>query len=413
MATDRCRAGCRELRELRSAVSALQAKMQNQEGLLMDLEERVATRDSGAHERLRVVEASMAALRSRIDLVDMMHPEETLEAKNFPKTTKARDARDVESEKLLDAQLEKRLVALEAGTEDAKCLRSDLNRVVSIAKANGSRLQALEAKEEPNSRIFSCVEGAAQVATRAFASLDSSVKSMELQVSSITASLTACGEEQQRQAMELKQLGHQVARLETSGASQVQLQGHLQGQLQDVHQLIHDWTLKQDDFQAAKEEFARQMESTAEQKEALMQGLQDSEAQLEHVVKSMASLRAEFGERHAMLEERLSRSQNRVAQEIGEQRVRTESRLHELEEAVAKEEEVEDAVQRNMEHVENRLRGVSRCLQTLYRKVGLSAREALAVQDVAVVSTESEDVWVGPGFCQLRSPRLNFGRSHI
>ncbi|CAL1166914.1 unnamed protein product [Cladocopium goreaui] len=264
MATDRCRAGCRELR---SAVSALQAKMRNQEELLMDLEERVATRDSGAHERLRVVEASMAALRSRIDLVDMMHPEETLEAKNFPaKATKGHErsprslkARDVQSEKLLDAQLEKRLVALEAGTEDAlKCLRSDLNRVVSIAKANGSRLQALEAKEEPNSRIFSCVEGAAQVATRAFASLDSSVKSMELQVSSITASLTACGEEQQRQAMELKQLGHQVARLETSGASQVQLQGHLQGQLQDVHQLIHDWTLKQDDFQAAKEEFARQ-----------------------------------------------------------------------------------------------------------------------------------------------------------
>jgi hypothetical protein len=31
---------------------------------------------------------------------------------------------------------------------------------------------------------------------------------------------------------------------------QVQLQGHLQGQLQDVHRLIHDWTLKQDDFQA-------------------------------------------------------------------------------------------------------------------------------------------------------------------
>lgn len=385
----------------------------------MDLEERVATRDSGAHERLRVVEASMAALRSRIDLVDMMHPEETLEAKNFPaKATKGHErsprslkARDVQSEKLLDAQLEKRLVALEAGTEDAlKCLRSDLNRVVSIAKANGSRLQALEAKEEPNSRIFSCVEGAAQVATRAFASLDSSVKSMELQVSSITASLTACGEEQQRQAMELKQLGHQVARLETSGASQVQLQGHLQGQLQDVHQLIHDWTLKQDDFQAAKEEFARQMESTAEQKEALMQGLQDGEAQLEHVVKSMASLRAEFGERHAMLEERFSRSQNRVAQETGEQRVQivhTESRLQELQElqeamANAKE-EVEDAVQRNMEHVENRLRGVSRCLQTLYRKVGLSAREALAVQDVAVVSTESEDVWVGPGFCQLRS----------
>ncbi|CAL1166905.1 unnamed protein product [Cladocopium goreaui] len=152
------------------------------------------------------------------------------------------------------------------------------------------------------------------------------------------------------------------------------------------------------------------MESTAEQKEALMQGLQDGEAQLEHVVKSMASLRAEFGERHAMLEERFSRSQNRVAQEIGEQRVQivhTESRLQELQElqeamANAKE-EVEDAVQRNMEHVENRLRGVSRCLQTLYRKVGLSAREALAVQDVAVVSTESEDVWVGPGFCQLRS----------
>eukprot|EP00435_Cladocopium_sp_Y103_P026850 s3061_g6.t1 len=247
MATDRCRAGCR-LNELRTAVSVLQAKMRNQEELLMDLEERVATRDSGAHERLRVVEASMAALRSRM-MVDMMHPEETLEAKNFPraKATKGRHehsprslkeaqdpfeekqlsqlsekqlAKDVQSEKLLDAQLEKRLVALEA-TEDAlKCLRSDLNRVVSIAKANGSRLQALEAKEEPNSRIFSCVEGAAQVATRAFASLDSSVKSMELQVSSITASLTACGEEQQRQAMELKQLGHQVARLETSGASQ-------------------------------------------------------------------------------------------------------------------------------------------------------------------------------------------------
>lgn len=412
----------------------------------MDLEERVATRDSGAHERLRVVEASMAALRSRM-MVDMMHPEETLEAKNFPraKATKGRHehsprslkeaqdpfeekqlsqlsekqlAKDVQSEKLLDAQLEKRLVALEA-TEDAlKCLRSDLNRVVSIAKANGSRLQALEAKEEPNSRIFSCVEGAAQVATRAFASLDSSVKSMELQVSSITASLTACGEEQQRQAMELKQLGHQVARLETSGASQVQLQGQLQGQLQDVHHLIHDWTLKQDDFQAAKEEVARQ---------ALMQGLQDGEAQLEHVVKSMGSLRAEFGERHAMLEERLSRSQNRVAQEIGEQRVHTESRLQELEDEAAraakeaeaferKLKEVEDAVQRNIEHVENRLRGVSRCLQTLYRKVGLSAREALAVQDMGtttIVSTESEDVWVGPGFCQLRSPRLNFGRSHI
>lgn len=102
-----------------------------------------------------------------------------------------------------------------------------------------------------------------------------------------------------------------------------------------------------------------------------MQGLQDGEAQLEHVVKSMASLRAEFGERHAMLEERFSRSQNRVAQEIGEQRVQivhTESRLQELQElqeamANAKE-EVEDAVQRNMEHVENRLRRTGRPSKT-------------------------------------------------
>eukprot|EP00435_Cladocopium_sp_Y103_P023704 s1176_g5.t1 len=42
----------------------------------------------------------------------------------------------------------------------------------------------------------------------------------------------------------------------------VQLQGQLQGQLQDVHHLIHDWTLKQDDFQAAKEEVARQVWET-------------------------------------------------------------------------------------------------------------------------------------------------------
>ena len=313
-----------------------------------------------------------------------------------------------QSEKLLlDVKLEKRLVALEAVTEDMQTrLRSGLNRALL---------------EEPTkAKVFSCVENTTQVATRALASLDASLKSVEVQVSSMTETLTACCEEQQRQAAELKELqplSQQVAGLESSSAHQEQ-------RLQDIHQ----WQLKvQDDIhsiQATNDDFGRQIEHSgamAEQKEAtrldmeaVMQGLQDGKIQLCHMLKNiLPSLRAELGERHTMLEERLSRTQNRVAQEIGEQRVHTESRLRQLEdeararvhpEAFEKLKEV-DTLQQSMEFVEKRLQGISKCLQTLYRKVGLSAREVLAVQDVGL-STESEDVWVGPGFCHLRSPRF-------
>jgi len=313
-----------------------------------------------------------------------------------------------QSEKLLlDVKLEKRLVALEAVTEDMQTrLRSGLNRALL---------------EEPTkAKVFSCVENTTQVATRALASLDASLKSVEVQVSSMTETLTACCEEQQRQAAELKELqplSQQVAGLESSSAHQEQ-------RLQDIDQ----WQLKvQDDIhsiQATNDDFRRQIEHSgamAEQKEAtrldmeaVMQGLQDGKIQLCHMLKNiLPSLRAELGERHTMLEERLSRTQNRVAQEIGEQRVHTESRLRQVEdeararvhpEAFEKLKEV-DTLQQSMEFVEKRLQGISKCLQTLYRKVGLSAREVLAVQDVGL-STESEDVWVGPGFCHLRSPRF-------
>ena len=434
MASERCRVG-----DLRNAVATLQAKLRDQEVVLIDLGERLATRDWGAHDRLRVVEASMASLRLRIDALES-HPEgQESEAKNFSKVgtlqrieaqqaqlleafqkgrhecNQSAEAQDRcedrsarQSEKLLlDVKLEKRLVALEAVTEDMQTrLRSGLNRALL---------------EEPTkAKVFSCVENTTQVATRALASLDARLKSVEVQVSSMTETLTACCEEQQRQAAELKELqplSQQVAGLESSSAHQEQ-------RLQDIHQ----WQLKvQDDIhsiQATNDDFGRQIEHSgamAEQKEAtrldmeaVMQGLQDGKIQLCHMLKNiLPSLRAELGERHTMLEERLSRTQNRVAQEIGEQRVHTESRLRQLEdeararvhpEAFEKLKEV-DTLQQSMEFVEKRLQGISKCLQTLYRKVGLSAREVLAVQDVGL-STESEDVWVGPGFCHLRSPRF-------
>ena len=69
MASERCRVG-----DLRNAVATLQAKLRDQEVVLIDLGERLATRDWGAHDRLRVVEASMASLRLRIDaLVPLLH----------------------------------------------------------------------------------------------------------------------------------------------------------------------------------------------------------------------------------------------------------------------------------------------------------------------------------------------------
>jgi len=438
--------------DLRNAVATLQAKLRDQEVVLIDLGERLAARDWGAHDRLRVVEASMASLRLRIDALES-HPQgQESEAKNFSKVgtlqrieaqqaqlleafkgrhecnpsaeaqDRCEDRSARQSEKLLlDVKLEKRLVALEAVTEDMQTrLRSDLKQK-ALAKANSA---AVEAQEPTKAKVFSCLENATQVATRALASLDASLKSVEVQVSSMTATLTACCEEQQRQAAELKELqlqplSQQVAGLESSSAHQEQ-------RLQDIHQ----WQLKvQDDIhsiQATNDDFGRQIEHSdamAEQKEAtwldmeaVMQGLQDGKIQLCHMLKNiLPSLRAELGERHTMLEERLSRTQNRVAQEIGEQRVHTESRLRQLEdeararvhpEALEKLKEV-DTLQQSMEFVEKRLQGISKCLQTLYRKVGLSAREVLAVQDVGL-STESEDVWVGPGFCHLRSPRFTF-----
>lgn len=511
---------------------------------------------SPAGNRIRDLESSLASLRTRVELLEEARPgpaafeadiqqrmddlqrQVELQAKALEAALffgdKDKDkgtniaCSDVHATQLQSAEsssLEQRLTDLEVGlalqrrsSDDAIIrLRSEVTRSLKFAKVEGARLEgAMEAKlDELDHQMRASAHGhevgglvsdqqvldqAMQAATsRISGSLQANLRvlgdrqhCLDLQISSVTTGLRACGEEQERLAREAtvhndrmekqfaelsevcrssnqaadaqqqrrllvleeqqimaaveqqsrvaeleKQVLAKVSCMEEQESSQT-LHGRLEEVIQsktseevaqqsklieELQEKMKEQTVEMSCFAArCHGEFSEVLHQAGQASEAsavagsaakrgqeAARRLWDEETEFrEHLAAAVGSLRAEIVDRHAMIEDRMTRSQGRVAQELGEQRARADSRMASLEEQLLSgslaeillrdveelsqasvKREVQVAKRELMQTANHRFDCILGCLSLLYMKVGLSPKDALATLQKAL-KPESE-----------------------
>eukprot|EP00930_Biecheleria_cincta_P054943 TRINITY_DN41319_c0_g1_i1.p1 TRINITY_DN41319_c0_g1~~TRINITY_DN41319_c0_g1_i1.p1 ORF type:complete len:785 (-),score=174.42 TRINITY_DN41319_c0_g1_i1:97-2451(-) len=468
-----------------------------------------------------------------------------------PTSHSARTCRDVSGTHLQvdNLSLEKRLTELEVGlalqrrsSDDSMIrLRSEVTRALKLAKVEGARLEgAMEAKlDELDYQVRASAHGAEPgglisdrqvldqamqaVTSRVTGSMQASLRvlgdrqhCLDLQISSVTMGLRACGEEQERLAREAavrnerlerrfaelseacqssneaadireqqqrrlsaveeqqvktaeeqqkrladleKQFSVKLSSLATQESSQA-IHGRLESVdrsleerfeamqsklskactgllnsrevaqhsklVEELQQKMKDQAAEVSCFKARLHgEFSEVLHQAGQASEAAAVAgavakrgqeaahrLWDEEAEFrEHLAAAVGSLRAEIVDRHATLEDRLTRSQGRVAQELGEQRARADSRMASLEEQLISgslaelllrdvEELSQSVVKREIQFAKEELMKATvhefdcilECLSTLYKKVGLSSQDALASLQRALKPESEEPV---------------------
>lgn len=507
----------------------------------------------------RQAKALEAALNCRQEHTIPSHAISHVDRAGNPTCHSARTCSDVHGIHIQaeNLSLEQRLTELEVGlalqrrsSDDAVMrLRSEVTRSLKLAKVEGARLEgAMEAKlDELDHQIRVSAHGheagglmgdrqvldqAMQAATsRVAGSLQGSLRvlgdrqhCLDLQISSVTTGLRACGEEQERLAREaavrndrlerrfaelngarqssdeaadireqqqrrlsaveeqqfkageeqqkrLADLEKQIsaklssfAAQETSQALHSRLEGvdrsleerfeAMQNKLskactglpnsrevaqhsklvEELQQKMKEQAAEMSCFEArCHGEFSEVLHKTGQASEAAavagavskrgqeaVHRLWDEEAEFrEHLAAAVGSLRAEIVDRSAMIEDRLTRSQGRVAQELGEQRAHADSRMASLEEQLLSgtlaelllrdvEELSQTVVKREVQNAKGEWMKATNfefdcileCLSTLYTKVGLSPKDALASLQKAL-KPESEE----PGPSERFTPR--------